>query len=35
VLEGEQCWEGLERESLEVVADRLVEMVEGVIKLSG
>jgi 2-haloacid dehalogenase len=35
VLEGEGCWEVFERESLEVVADGLVEMVEGVIKLSG
>jgi 2-haloacid dehalogenase len=35
VLEGEGCWEVFERESLEVVAGGLVEMVEGVIKLSG
>ncbi|GFF38877.1 haloacetate dehalogenase H-2 [Aspergillus lentulus] len=35
VLEGEGCWEVFERESLEVVANGLVEMVEGIIKLSG
>lgn len=35
VLEGEGCWEVFERESLEVVAEGLVEMVEGVIQLSG
>ncbi|KAH2315311.1 hypothetical protein KXV47_001921 [Aspergillus fumigatus] len=34
VLEGEGCWEVFERESLEVVAEGLVEMVEGVIQLS-
>lgn len=34
VLEGEGCWEVFERESLEVVAGGLVEMVEGVINLS-
>ncbi|PKX91097.1 putative 2-haloalkanoic acid dehalogenase [Aspergillus novofumigatus IBT 16806] len=31
----EGCWEVFDRESLEVVADGLVEMVEGVIKISG
>ncbi|GIK07308.1 hypothetical protein Aspvir_002970 [Aspergillus viridinutans] len=35
VLEGEGCWEVFERERLEVVAEGLVEMAEGVIKLSG
>jgi 2-haloacid dehalogenase len=34
VLEGEGCWEVFERERLEVVAEGLVEMVEGVITLS-
>lgn len=34
VLEGKGCWEVFDRESLEVVADGLVEMVEGVISLS-
>jgi 2-haloacid dehalogenase len=34
VLEGEGCWEVFDRESLEVVAGGLVEMVEGVIGLS-